>query len=274
MASSQILLPQGEWIKVTTTDKDGYIRHHSGQTKVIYTEALNQPIGLLPTTPVMKSTFIGGYTDYKGVPSDAFVWAYAISDNAVLVVTPSDGVLTNLGLNADYFNGLAAVNVQFYGESNVKLGLQHEGSTIITLAGNANNNTIFVTGSQPVALKGRTINFSGVGVVGEIYKNPTYTGGTSAAYQNASDINPVAGESQIIVGASVTAAGTLVFAPTPAFGNASNQGKGGLLPSLGDEKNLSPNTTYLFRLRSLDPQEQQVSSFLSWYEGPLDLPRL
>lgn len=168
--------------------------------------------------------------------------------------------------------GLRALTVQFYTEANVKKGLQHEGSTVITLAGNASNNTIFKTGSKPVALKGRIINFSGVGVVGEIYKNPTYTGGTSVSYQNASDINPVAGESQIIVGATITADGILAFAPTPAFGNSSNQGKGGLLPSLGDEKNLKPNTTYLLRLRSLDSQSQQVSSFLTWYEGPLDLP--
>lgn len=275
MASTQISLPQGVWVKVTTTDKDGYIRHHSGQTKVIYTEALNQPIGLLPTTPVMKSTIMGGYTDYKGVPSDAFVWAYAISANAVLVVTPSDGALANLSLNADYFNGLAAVVVQNYTEANSKLGVQHEGSTLLQdVAAGASNDTIFLTGALPVALKGRIINFDGVGVKGEVYTGATYTGGTPAEYQNASDINPVTGLAQIIVGATVTNDGDLAFAPTYSFGNESNQGKGGIQSTLGGEKLLNPNTAYLLRLTSLDTQTQNISSFLTWYEGELDLPRV
>lgn len=178
----------------------------------------------------------------------------------------------DIGTPSGIFEGTRAVTVQFYPEVNSKLGVQHEGSTLLTIPGLGANNTIFKTGSLPVALKGRIINFSGIGVVGEIYKNPTYTGGGTVTYQNASDINPVAGESQIIVGATVTATGVLAFAPTPAFGNSSNQGKGGLLPSLGDEKLLKPNTTYLLRLVSLDPQSQQVSSFLTWYEGELDLP--
>lgn len=180
-----------------------------------------------------------------------------------------DGEVPPAGL----YSGDRAMNVQFYTESNIKRGLQQEGSTIVTIQGNSSNDTIFITGSQPVSLKGRVINFDGVGVVGEIYAEPTYTGGTPAVYQNASHINPVAGESQIIVGATITDIGVLAFAPVPAFGNSSNVGKGGLQPVLGDEKNLKPNTVYLLRLRSLDPQPQRVSSFLSWYEGPLDLPR-
>lgn len=177
-----------------------------------------------------------------------------------------------LSLPTGVASGDRALTVQFYTEANIKRGLQHEGSTIVTIPGNGNNDTIFLTGSKPVALKGRVINFDGVGVVGEIYAEPTYTGGTPAVYQNASHINPVAGESQIIVGATITDIGVLAFAPVPAFGNSSTVGKGGLQPVLGDEKNLKPNTAYLLRLRSLDPQPQQVSSQLSWYEGQLDLP--
>lgn len=178
-----------------------------------------------------------------------------------------------LSLPTGVASGDRALTVQFYTEANAKLGVQHEGSAIFeSVPGGWVGNTIFKTGALPVALKGRLINFDGVGVKGEIFTGATYTGGTPAAYQNASDINPVVGLSQIIVGATITNDGTLAFAPTYAFGNASNQGKGGLQPVLGDEKLLKPNTTYLLRLTSLDSQPQTISSLLSWYEGPLDLP--
>lgn len=171
------------------------------------------------------------------------------------------------------FSGLRALTVQSYSEANAKNGTQHEGSTILVdFAAGASNDTIFLTGSLPVSLKARIINFDGTGVKGEVFTGPTYTGGTPAEYQNASDINPVVGLSQIIVGSTVTDDGDLVFAPSYSFGNSSNQGKGGIGAALGSEKLLKPNTAYLFRLTSLDTGTQNISSLLSWYEGELDLP--
>lgn len=171
------------------------------------------------------------------------------------------------------YSGLRAITIQSYTEANSKNGVQHEGSVLLQdVPGLSSNDTIFLTGALPVALKGRIINFDGVGVKGEIYTGAAYTGGTPAEYQNASDINPVAGLSQIIVGATVTNDGDLAFAPTYSFGNESNQGKGGIQSTLGGEKLLKPNTAYLLRLTSLDTQAQNISSFLTWYEGGLDLP--
>ena len=181
--------------------------------------------------------------------------------------------LVALGFPSGVFEGLRALTIQSYTEANSKSGVQHEGSTLLTaVAGLSSNDTIFLTGALPVALKGRIINFDGVGVKGEIYTGATYTGGTPVEYQNASDINRVAGLAQIIVGATVTNDGDLAFAPTYSFGNESNQGKGGIQSTLGGEKLLKPNTAYLLRLTSLDAQAQNISSFLTWYEGELDLP--
>lgn len=177
-----------------------------------------------------------------------------------------------LSLPTGIASGDRAMTVQSYTEANSKRGVQHEGSTLLAMPGDGVNDTIFLTGSLPVAMKGRTINFNGVGVKGEIYTGVTYTGGTPAVYQNASDINPVPGLSQIIVGATVTDPGTLAFAPVYAFDNSSVVGRGGAVILLGGEKLLKPNTAYLFRLTSLDTQPQSVSSFLTWYEGGLDLP--
>jgi len=171
------------------------------------------------------------------------------------------------------YEGVRAITTQTYTEANSKLGAEHEGSTLlIAVAGGAENDTIFLTGAKTVSLKGRVIGFTGKGVTAEIFEAPSYTGGTSAPYQNASAINPITGLAQIIVGATVTAAGTLVFAPDYLIGNTSRQGKGTSGAVVGREKLLKANTAYLFRLTSLDNQPQDISSLLTWYEGDLDLP--
>lgn len=170
------------------------------------------------------------------------------------------------------YSGLRVLTVQNYTEANVKNGVQFEGSTILQIAGSASNDTIFLTGNLPIALKARNIGFSGIGVSAFIYEGHAYTGGTQATYQNANAINPQNGLSQIIVGSTVTEDGTLVFAPTHSIGNESNRGKGATASIVGGERIFKPNTAYLLRLTSLDTQPQTVSSFLSWYEGELDLP--
>ena len=171
------------------------------------------------------------------------------------------------------FSGTRAITTQSYTEANSKLGVEHEGSTLLSgIAGGAENDTFFVTGALPVSLKGRVIGYTGDGVTAEIFTGATYTGGVSVSYQNASDINPATGLSQIIVGATTTDSGTLAFAPDHLIGNTSNQGKGSTGSIIGREKLLKPNTVYLFRLKSLDSAAQDIASLLTWYEGELDLP--
>lgn len=170
------------------------------------------------------------------------------------------------------FSGTRALTTQSYTEANSKNGVEQEGSTLFTALAFGVNDTFFVTGALTVALKGRVIGFTGDGVTAEIFTGATYTGGSSAVYQNASDINPVTGLSQIIVGATVATEGTLAFAPDHLIGNTSNQGKGSTGTIVGREKLLKANTTYLFRITSLDAAAQDITSLLTWYEGDLDLP--
>jgi hypothetical protein len=177
------------------------------------------------------------------------------------------------GLPEGVTAGTRALTTQSYTEANSKLGVEHEGSTLLTgIVGLSENDTFFVTGALTVALKGRVIGYTGDGVTAEIFTGATYTGGASVPYQNASDINPVTGLSQIIVGATVANEGTLAFAPDHLIGNTSQQGKGSTGSIVGREKLLKANTTYLFRLTSLDTQLQDITSLLTWYEGGLDLP--
>ena len=176
------------------------------------------------------------------------------------------------GIPTDAFRGFRALNTQSYTESNIKLGLQHEGSTLYTAAGSSSNDTIFLTGALPVILKVRSVGYSGIGVSTFIYINPTYTGGTSVPYQNPNSINPVAGLAQILVSPIVTADGMLLAAPTHLLGGTSNQSKGVASAAVGQEKILAPNTAFLLRLTNLDAHEAEITSYLSWYEGPIDLP--
>jgi hypothetical protein len=88
MASTQVALPKETWVQVTTTDKSGSIRHHSGNTTIVYTESQNQPAALSPATPVMESTLVSQDFAYFGLATLERVWAHANSEDAVIVVSP------------------------------------------------------------------------------------------------------------------------------------------------------------------------------------------
>lgn len=180
--------------------------------------------------------------------------------------------MSNTGFPSSTIDGTRAITTQSYTEGNIKSGHQFEGSTLYTAAGSSTNNTIFLTGDLPVILKSRSIGYSGSGVSTFIYKLPTYTGGTQAPYQNPNDINPVVGLSQIIVGATVTADGDLVFAPSHLLGGVANNAKGAVSVGIGQEKIFAPNRAYLLKIVNLDHNAAQITSSLSWFEGVPDLP--
>jgi hypothetical protein len=171
------------------------------------------------------------------------------------------------------FEGLRALTTQSFSEAHTKMGSQFEGSLLIeSLSGGASNDTFFITGAKPVIIKSRVVSYTGSGINATVYSNPTFTGGSTIGYFNATDINPVAGLSQIIGGATTDTDGALVFAPNYLIGNTSLTGKGDAVGTEGRQRILKPNTTYMLRLTSLDSTAQDVASFLTWYEGDFDLP--
>lgn len=89
MSSSQISLPVGVWTQITTTDKQGSIRQQSGNTTVVYLESPIKPTTFNEDTPVMEETTKGEDWLYFRVGATDFVWAFAISEDAVIVVTPA-----------------------------------------------------------------------------------------------------------------------------------------------------------------------------------------
>ena len=90
MSSTQIALPIKTWIQVTTTDKEGSIRHQTGNTSVFFTEAPLIPVGIDTDTPIMETTEKGDVFPYYNVPATDFLWAYATSDDAVITVSPGE----------------------------------------------------------------------------------------------------------------------------------------------------------------------------------------
>lgn len=88
MSSIQYQLPEATWVQVTTTDKQGSIRHQSGNGLVIYTESPIQPTGHNENTPVMEETRKSQDFIYYNVGPSDFVWAYSISGDSVITVTP------------------------------------------------------------------------------------------------------------------------------------------------------------------------------------------
>lgn len=173
------------------------------------------------------------------------------------------------------YTGLRAQVTQPYDEVNKKTGTQWESSTRVQLAaGTGVNFTIFRTGTKQVDLKQRIFGFDGIGVVGRIYRGPTYTGGTLAGFWNMLVSKAlVQPECQIFTGATVSNRGTEIAAPIYAFGPSSQQGRGSVPVAYASNRIFDePNTTYLLVIETLDPATQFISSRIELYEGGLDLP--
>lgn len=184
----------------------------------------------------------------------------------------------DLALDAMYLrviNGLRAVTSQTYDEVNKKTGAQWESSTRVQLTGGTGVlYTVFKTGSKPVDLKQRVIGFDGIGAIGRIYRNPTYSGGSVGGWWNMLTSKAlVQPETQLITGVTVTDRGTEIAAPIYAFGPASQQSRGSTPHAYASNRIFDePNTTYLLVIETLDSQAQYISSRLELYEGGLDLP--
>lgn len=178
------------------------------------------------------------------------------------------------GLPNGLFAALRAITTQGYTEGNVKNGVQFEiSSPPVSLGAAGNLDTIFITGSKPVLIKGRSVKFNGVLLTTRVYRAPTYTGGTPATVYNLNDINPVATSVLVLTGATVTGVGVEFGAPTYDIGSVGIGGSSiSTYATTGIERALRPNTVYLQRITNDDGSAQLVSGSLTWYEGNFDLP--
>lgn len=186
-----------------------------------------------------------------------------------------------IGMPDELFIGIRAMTTQNYVEANVKNGVQWEVSTLNTAFPTSAQppvDYVVLTGAKPIAIKGRVFTCTGLGLTTTIYADPVYTGGVNVPYFNLNFRNPAVGLAQIIGGPTlaVSSVGTQKSTPRHLVGS-SQPGVSALATHgqeiVGLENILAPNTAYLFRTASLDTEVQIVSSYNTWYEGDLDLPR-
>lgn len=156
---------------------------------------------------------------------------------------------------------------QLYRERCNRQGILFTASRRVTgVAGSANLDSIFVTGSKQIVLNSRIIGYTGKGVIASIYRGATYTGGTPADVQNPNDVHPATATATLLTGATITSDGQLTVAPSYSEGNGSNQGQGNSQAVLGESIIMQANTAYLLRITSLDTTVQNINAFISWIE--------
>lgn len=171
------------------------------------------------------------------------------------------------------YDGTRALTVQSYQEANTKNGNNFELSALFTDAvQGVPFKAVFLTGSLPVILKDRTFGYTGSAIQADIFKNPTYTGGTPAVTQNTNDINPAISTVSFIQGATITNDGTKLAATTYLLGGTRNASKGSASIAAGTEYVFKPNTAYLLSVQSLDSAAQDIAVHNGWFEGEPDLP--
>lgn len=176
------------------------------------------------------------------------------------------------------YTGTRAATVQSYTEANVKNGSQYEfSSPRTTLAASGVTTSVLRTGSLPVLIKSRVIQFTGKGVTARLYEGGAFTAGTGTALAiyNMRRKPPVpATLCTTRAGVTVTTLGTEYGAPTVGIGSTGNgQSVSGSFQVQGVERWLEPNTTYFLQITNdstTDPTD--ISVYVTYYEGLPDLP--
>lgn len=173
--------------------------------------------------------------------------------------------------------GLKAVITQSYTEANVKNGVQFGHSTFVPVLGSeATIEFALVTGSKPIAMKGRIFQYDGLGMLVEVFKDCTISGGTPSEPLNLNSKSDNTSEVRIVSGFTNPTYGD-VFIGERAYLGDSTVGNGITTTVsseiFGLETIYKENTTFIIRVTSIDATSpQRLSSYMSYYEGDFDLP--
>lgn len=169
--------------------------------------------------------------------------------------------------------GMRAVNVQSYDESNRKLGSQWGASRrLIGAALNQKFYSIIKTRTLPVDLKARVFSYNGAGIVARFYTGftpqvlpapePVYCLRPARAAFRDFDLYALA--------AAPVSLGSRWSYDLILEGAAQVQGKGAINAQAGQGWVIDPNTEVLLEIESLDVQN--IGATLAMYNGLLDLP--
>lgn len=281
-----IELPPGQWVELPIT-KAGVIRHKSGKGRVVYCKFPSVPSSQIIDVAIVDESVLGKIVRVDGVLDGHKVYAFAINDACNISVT---NVQSGTAPDGSY-SGERAVNIQFYDESNKKLGSQWEASRrVLNVAKGAKLYSVIKIGSTyPIDLKSRSLGATGAGVIGRLYelfpediqsygaKDPWYNMrfdlGNPALYQPdtelylASNIVFSGGQTAADFATAARKRGADLYEET----NSQNQGTGFTIKLAGSNRIFYQDKIALLEIESLDA-DQNISARLEMFEGYLDLP--
>ncbi len=169
--------------------------------------------------------------------------------------------------------GLRAINVQSYEESNRKLGSQWGASRrIIGATAGGKYYSILKARTLPIDLKARIFSYTGDGLIARFYTG--FTPQTLPAAEPVYSKRPAKAafrDFDLYALASAPASlGNRWSEDLVLEGSASNQNKGVVNAAAGQGWVIDPQTEVLLEIESLSAQN--ISSTLAMYNGFLDLP--
>lgn len=181
---------------------------------------------------------------------------------------------TPVGTPSQAFSGNRAMNVQFYDESNKKLGSAWGASRrILGATAGQKFYSILKSRTLPIDLKARGFSYTGNGLIARFYTGftPVVLPEPDPIY-NLRPSNAAFRDCDIYALDSPPASlGDQWAYPLFLEGNQQNQGKGNPLVSAGYHGwIIDPNEEILLEIESLDAQN--ISATIVLYNGLLDLP--
>lgn len=206
------------------------------------------------------------------------LWAAAEGGEAQLLIQTRSGIRRMPFSDPRVIDGNKAVTVQPFTELNSKTGRQWQAAFFQAAIGTSNpGNTvdlIFINGAERVLIKDILAQFNSKRLSYQLFKTPSYSGGTPIDYYNLNDEDAVAADFSILGSASVTSPGTAKGPRVRGIGtqDVGNRPISVLAPASGVERVLSANATYLFRFINEDTANtMDLSALATWYQGPISV---
>jgi len=202
-------------------------------------------------------------------------WVRSVGAAAVLSVQPAHyGIRRFPYSDPRVVDGEKAFTVQPFAELNSKRGTQYESAFYLaSLAAGAHVDLAFIIGLGRVLIKDLSLQFDGTEIATQIFKTPTYTGGTALPVFNMNDQNAVAGTVSILSGVTASATGAAVGPQIRALGTVENgnRAQSSIAANVGVERVLSQNATYLYRVTNTGTEASRIAGVTTWYQGPLSV---
>lgn len=217
---------------------------------------------------------VGNIAQVDGGLSGA--WVRAVGASAVLSVQPAHyGIRRFAFSDPRVVDGNKAFTVQSFSELNSKRGTQYEAAFYLaSLAAGASVDLAFVIGAGRVLIKDISVQFDSAEIATQLFRAPTYTGGSALGVYSMNDQDAVAGTVSVLSGVTTSSPGVAVGPQIRSLGSEAvgNRAQSSFAGGVGVERVLRANATYLYRVTNTDPTNAtRIAGVSTWYQGPLSV---